>query len=111
EGADRQPARVVFDSGAELPLGSALVNSIDEAPLLVVCAPEAASARRDALERAGVDVIVAPGRTPAARLSAALDELGRREVQDLLLEGGPTLAGAMFDAGEIDQMRVFVAPL
>src|SRR5262249_9309780 len=111
DGAERQPTRIVFDSAAELPLGSALVKSIDEAPLFVVCAPEAGTAPRDALEKAGVEVIVAPGRTRADRLSAALDELGRREIQDLLLEGGPTLAGAMFDAGEIDLMRVFIAPL
>jgi diaminohydroxyphosphoribosylaminopyrimidine deaminase / 5-amino-6-(5-phosphoribosylamino)uracil reductase len=110
-GADRQPTRVVFDSQAHLPLDSALVSSIDEAPLIVICAPEAASARRDALERAGVDVIVAPGRTSGARLESGLDELGRREIQDLFVEGGPTLAGALFDAGEIDQVRLFVAPV
>ncbi len=106
-----QPTRVVFDSYARLPADSALVNSIDEAPLIVICAPEAPSAQRDALERAGAEVIVAPGRTPADRLRAALDELGRREIQDLLVEGGPTLAGALFDAGEIDEMRLFIAPI
>jgi diaminohydroxyphosphoribosylaminopyrimidine deaminase / 5-amino-6-(5-phosphoribosylamino)uracil reductase len=106
-----QPARVVFDSHARLPIHSALVNSIDEAPLIVICAPEAPSAQRDALERAGAEVIVAPGRTPDARLEAALDELGRRQIQDLLVEGGPTLAGALFDAGEIDQLRLFIAPV
>ncbi|HEX6586128.1 MAG TPA: bifunctional diaminohydroxyphosphoribosylaminopyrimidine deaminase/5-amino-6-(5-phosphoribosylamino)uracil reductase RibD [Solirubrobacterales bacterium] len=111
EGEARQPARVVFDSGAQLPLDSALVRSIDEAPLSVVCAPEAASARRDGLERAGAEVIVTPGRTPGARLVAALDELGRRGIQDLLVEGGPMLAGALFDAGEIDEVRLFVAPI
>jgi diaminohydroxyphosphoribosylaminopyrimidine deaminase/5-amino-6-(5-phosphoribosylamino)uracil reductase len=111
EGVSRQPARVVFDSNARLSLDSALVNSVDEAPLLVVCAPEAPTARRDALENAGAQVIVAPGREPNARLVAALDELGRREIQDLLVEGGPTLAGGLFDSGEIDQMRVFVAPI
>ena len=111
EKASRQPTRVVFDSHARLPVDSALVNSIDEAPLIVICAPEAPSAQRDALERAGAEVIVAPGRTPRARLEAALDELGRREIQDLLVEGGPTLAGALFDAGEIDEMRLFIAPV
>ena len=54
---------------------------------------------------------MAPGRTATARLRAALDELGRREIQDLLVEGGPTLAGALFDAAEIDQVRLFIAPL
>jgi diaminohydroxyphosphoribosylaminopyrimidine deaminase/5-amino-6-(5-phosphoribosylamino)uracil reductase len=111
EGEERQPTRVVFDSGAQLPLDSALVTSIDEAPLIVVCAPEAASARRDGLERAGAEVVVAPGRTPRPRLVAALDELGRREIQDLLVEGGPMLAGSLFDAGEIDQIRLFIAPI
>jgi len=111
EAAGRQPTRVVFDSQARLPRDSALVGSIDEAPLLVVCAPEAPSAARDALEAEGAQVIVAGGSDRAARLGAALVELGNREIQDLLLEGGPTLAGALFDAGEIDRLRLFVAPL
>jgi diaminohydroxyphosphoribosylaminopyrimidine deaminase/5-amino-6-(5-phosphoribosylamino)uracil reductase len=106
-----QPLRVVFDSQARLPIDSALIGSIAEAPLLVFCAPEAASARRDALVAAGADVVVTAGADSAVRLAAALDELGRRDVQDLLLEGGPTLAGALFDAGEIDAMRLFVAPV
>jgi diaminohydroxyphosphoribosylaminopyrimidine deaminase/5-amino-6-(5-phosphoribosylamino)uracil reductase len=108
---EKQPTRIVFDSQARLPLESALVTSMDEAPLIVVCAPEAASARRDALEQAGAEVVVAPGRTPRARLESALDELGRREIQDLLVEGGPTLAGALFDSGEIDRVHLFVAPV
>jgi diaminohydroxyphosphoribosylaminopyrimidine deaminase / 5-amino-6-(5-phosphoribosylamino)uracil reductase len=111
DGAGRQPTRVVFDSHARLPLDSALVSSIDEAPLIVVCAPEAASGRRNGLERAGAEVVVAPGRSSRARLEAALDELGRRQIQDLLVEGGPTLAGALFDAGEIDEVRLFLAPV
>jgi diaminohydroxyphosphoribosylaminopyrimidine deaminase / 5-amino-6-(5-phosphoribosylamino)uracil reductase len=111
DGTARQPTRVVFDSQARLPLDSALVTSVDEAPLVVICAPEAASARRDGLERAGAEVVVAPGRTPRARLEAALDEVGRRQIQDLFVEGGPTLAGALFDAGEIDEVRLFLAPV
>jgi diaminohydroxyphosphoribosylaminopyrimidine deaminase/5-amino-6-(5-phosphoribosylamino)uracil reductase len=108
---ESQPIRVVFDSAARLPLDSALLGSLDEAPLLVVCAPEAPSGRRDSLERAGAEVVIAPGRDRGERLRSALDELGRREIQDLLVEGGPTLAGALFDAEEIDELRLFVAPL
>jgi diaminohydroxyphosphoribosylaminopyrimidine deaminase/5-amino-6-(5-phosphoribosylamino)uracil reductase len=94
-----------------LPIDSALVGSIDEAPLIVICAPEAPSAKRDALESAGAEVIVAPGRTDRDRLGAGLTELGRRDVQDMLVEGGPTFAGALFDAGEVDELRLFVAPV
>ena len=45
------------------------------------------------------------------RLADGLDELGRREITSLLVEGGAELAGALLDAGEIDQLRVFIAPL
>ena len=111
EDAAKQPARVVFDSGARLPIESALVASTDEAPLIVICAPEAPSARREALEAAGAEVIVAPGRSHRERLEAGLTELGRRDIQDLLVEGGPTFAGGLFDAGEVDEMRLFIAPV
>ncbi len=111
EGVEKQPSRVVFDSDARLPVESALVESIDEAPLIVICAPAAPSARRDALESAGAEVIVTPGRGYRERLEASLTELGRRDIQDLLVEGGPTFAGGLFDAGEVDEMRLFIAPV
>ena len=60
---------------------------------------------------AGVDVIIATGENEAARVENALDELGAREIQSLLLEGGPHLAGAFLEAGEIDEARMFITPL
>ena len=56
-------------------------------------------------------MIVAPGRTDRDRLEAGLTELGRRDIQEMLVEGGPTFAGALFDVGEIDEMRLFIAPV
>jgi diaminohydroxyphosphoribosylaminopyrimidine deaminase / 5-amino-6-(5-phosphoribosylamino)uracil reductase len=106
----RQPARVVFDSAARLSLDSALVRSIDEARLIVVAAPHAPPDRRDALERAGASVVVAPGEGPD-QIGRALAELGRLEITSVLLEGGPTLAGSFLDAGEIDELRLFIAPV
>ena len=111
EAAPRQPRRVVFDSEASLPLDSALVRSTAESPLIVVCSRAASRTRLQALEAAGAEVIVTSGANEAARVGSALDELGAREVQSLLLEGGPHLAGSFLDAGELDEARVFVAPL
>jgi diaminohydroxyphosphoribosylaminopyrimidine deaminase / 5-amino-6-(5-phosphoribosylamino)uracil reductase len=107
----RQPTRVVFDSEARLPLESALLSSLAEAPLVVVCSDRAPSRRLEALRAAGADTVVLSGRSRAARTRAALEELGRRQLQEVLLEGGPTLAGSFFDAEEIDGLRLFVAPL
>jgi len=107
---DSQPARVVFDSSARLPLDSTLVESIAEAPLVTIVSPAAPSDRVRALREAGAEPIVVDGpRGEAVR--AALAELGRRDVTTLLLEGGPTLAGAFLEAGEVDELRLFYAPL
>jgi diaminohydroxyphosphoribosylaminopyrimidine deaminase/5-amino-6-(5-phosphoribosylamino)uracil reductase len=111
EGVARQPRRVVFDSEARLPLDSQLVREIADVPLIVVCSRAASRTSMQALEAAGVDVIVATGENEAARVEHALDELGSRDIQSLLLEGGPHLAGAFLEAGEIDEARIFLAPL
>ena len=111
EAERRQPTRVVLDSMARLPLDSALVGSLDQAPLLVVCSDRAPSDRIESLRAGGAEPVVVSGRDAGARAVAGLEELGRREIQDVMLEGGPTLAGALFDAGEIDSLRLFVAPL
>ena len=111
EGVARQPRRVVFDSEARLPLHSKLVESAGEVPVIVICSRAASRTAVQALENAGVEVIVASGENEAARVTSALDELGARDVQSLLLEGGPHLTGAFLEAGAIDEARMFVAPL
>jgi diaminohydroxyphosphoribosylaminopyrimidine deaminase/5-amino-6-(5-phosphoribosylamino)uracil reductase len=56
-------------------------------------------------------VIVATGENEPARVRAALDQLGSKGINSVLLEGGPHLAGAFLDAGELDEIRLFLAPL
>lgn len=108
---DRQPMRVIFDSEARLPLDSALVRSAREVPVVVVASRAAPREALASLEAVGVDVIVASGENEAARVVSALNDLGLRNVQSLLLEGGPHLAGAFFEAGEVDWLTLFLAPI
>ena len=108
---ERQPRRVVFDSLARLPPTSQLVGLAAQTPLTVVVSRAAARADTDALEAAGVQVLVATGENEPARVRSALDQLGAGGVSSVLLEGGPHLAGAFLDAGEIDELRLFLAPL
>jgi diaminohydroxyphosphoribosylaminopyrimidine deaminase/5-amino-6-(5-phosphoribosylamino)uracil reductase len=110
EGVARQPRRVVFDSEARLPLDSQLVRGVADVPVTVVCGRAASRTSVQALESAGVDVIVATGGNEAARAASALDGLGQRDIQSVLLEGGPHLAGAFLEAAEIDEARIFIAP-
>ncbi len=106
-----QPRRVVFDTLARLPIDSQLVQAAAEIPLTVVVSRAAARSDTDALEAAGTQVIVATGENEPARVRSALEQLGTLGVSSVLLEGGPHLAGAFLDAGEIDELRLFLAPL
>lgn len=107
----RQPRRVVFDSEGRLPLHSELVRGAREIPLTVVLSRAAPRTAAAALEAAGAEVVVATGANEPARARSALDQLGAAGITSVLLEGGPRLAGAFLDAGEVDEMRLFVAPV
>jgi len=104
EGA-RQPLRVVFDSQARLPLDSQLLQTLDQAPVLVVAAPNAPSNRVAALRNAAADVLQANGLEPALR------ELGARNITSLFLEGGKTLATSFLSQDLIDESRTFIAQM
>jgi diaminohydroxyphosphoribosylaminopyrimidine deaminase / 5-amino-6-(5-phosphoribosylamino)uracil reductase len=101
----RQPKRVIFDSQARLPLDSQLLKTLDQAPVLVVTAPDAPSDRVIALKAAGAETLV------ATDVESALRELGRREITSRFLEGGQTLAAAFLADGQIDESRTFIAPM
>jgi len=111
EGVHRQPRRVVFDSVGRLPLESKLVSDARRVPLTVVVSRAAPRTATDALQAHGAEVIVATGENETARVCSALDQLGSEEISSILLEGGPHLAGAFLDAGEVDEIRMFLAPL
>ena len=109
--ATRQPARVVFDSEARLSADSQLARTAHEVRLILVTSRAADRSRLEALKAAGAEIVVAAGGNEAERVTDALDKLGALGFQSVLLEGGPRLAWAFLDAGEVDEMRIFIAPL
>lgn len=110
EGPVRQPARVVFDSAARLPLGSALVRDAAAAPVVVLAGDAAPAERVAALREAGVDVVVAPG-DARGRVDEGLRALAARGVQSVLVEGGARLAAGLLAAGAVDRVAWFLAPM
>jgi diaminohydroxyphosphoribosylaminopyrimidine deaminase / 5-amino-6-(5-phosphoribosylamino)uracil reductase len=103
----RTPVRIVLDSQAALPLDSHLVRTAREAPVLIAAGPDATQQRCQALQQRGCEVWI--GQAREQRLGELLDELGRRRMTNVLVEGGAQVLGALFDAGMIDEVHVFVA--
>lgn len=106
----RVALRVVLDSHARLPLDSRLVQTAQEVPVLVAVSSEAESQARRRLEEAGCEVLECPGDNCHHRLTALLEELGRRRMTNVLFEGGSQVLGALFDHRLVDEVHVFIAP-
>lgn len=110
----RIPTRIVVDSQATLASSSKLVQTISAAPVMVMAHRSAPAENVQRLEEAGVEVFLSGSASPSesARpdLGECLRELGRREMTNLLIEGGGGLLGSCFDAQLIDEIHVFVAP-
>ncbi|GAB2790928.1 bifunctional diaminohydroxyphosphoribosylaminopyrimidine deaminase/5-amino-6-(5-phosphoribosylamino)uracil reductase RibD [Halomonas shantousis] len=107
--AMRQPLRVIVDSRLRLPLAAACLR---EPGRTLIATAVRDAARRETLERAGAEVIeLPPGEDGRVNLDALLRYLAAEEAcNEVLLETGATLAGAMLDAERIDEMHLFVAP-
>jgi diaminohydroxyphosphoribosylaminopyrimidine deaminase/5-amino-6-(5-phosphoribosylamino)uracil reductase len=109
----RRPLRVIADARARTPLGSRVLD--DAAPTLIAIAEETTE---DTAEEAAAALAArtAVVRLPGAAgkggvdLGALLAELAEREIVSVLLEGGPTLAGAFLADGLVDRVVAYLAP-
>lgn len=108
--ASRQPLRVVVDSRLRLPLAAACLR--EPGRTLVATVDGYDDEHREKLEQAGAEVVVLPAEEGGrVDLEALLSYLAsHEEANEVLLETGATLAGAMLDTGLVDEMQLFVAP-
>jgi len=100
----RQPLRVVVDSGLRTPANAAIL------PALVAC-HRAEHAVRAALEQAGAEVIELPDPGDRVDLAALLTLLAQRGVNEVHVEAGAALNGALLAAGLVDEWVAYVAPM
>ncbi|PLX39441.1 MAG: bifunctional diaminohydroxyphosphoribosylaminopyrimidine deaminase/5-amino-6-(5-phosphoribosylamino)uracil reductase RibD [Hyphomicrobiales bacterium] len=108
----RSPVRVVLDSHARLPINSALVQSTDVAPLWVMVSDDASWRPRDALAAAGATILpVVHDAWGGLDLKRSLQMLSDKGITSVLVEGGATLAKALFAADLVDEAAIFTAPM
>jgi 2,5-diamino-6-(ribosylamino)-4(3H)-pyrimidinone 5'-phosphate reductase len=103
-GESADPARVVADSRARTPTDARVLD--DAATTYVLVSEAAPEEQVEALKSRDARVVTAGERR--TDLSAALAELEREGVEQLMVEGGGELIFSLFDAGLVDELRVFV---
>lgn len=108
--ASRDPVRVVIDSKLELPLDSQIAKTSSRQKTLVFCNASAEALKMEQLQQTGAEVIVLPSDGGNLPLSMVLDELGRRELCSLLVEGGAEINASLIDERLADKIHLFIAP-
>ncbi len=106
-GGWRQPLRVVLDPHLSMPADARMLTLPGRS---VVATRSEDGGVREALERAGAEVWAVPGSGDAVDLQAVLERLGEEQINEVLVETGATLSGAMLQAGLVDELIIYVAP-
>ena len=102
----RQPLKVVIDSRLELPLDARLLATGEV--LLVTVSADLEKA--NALRERGVEILNLPNASGNVDLPELMQELGRRGINELHVEGGYRLSGALVAAGLVDELLLYQAP-
>jgi len=110
-GSAKKILRVVLDPALRTPPDAKILMNPARGSLLLYANEGASSPRKERLLRSGAEVVVFPGRGPELDLHRVLEDLGRREIAGLLVEGGGRIAAGFLDAGLVDKVLLIFAPL
>jgi diaminohydroxyphosphoribosylaminopyrimidine deaminase/5-amino-6-(5-phosphoribosylamino)uracil reductase len=102
-----QPVRVVLDSRLRMPPGARMLSLAGQTLVMCVDQDPTHAAR---LEAAGAHIYRAPESHGRVDLQAALSYLAGQDINEVLLEAGPTLAGQALQAGVVDELVIYMAP-
>lgn len=110
-----QPLRIILDSHLRIPMGSRLVRSAKEYPLLIVCNEstrdrEEGTSRIQKLEEAGAKVWTLPEKNGHPDLNVLMQRLGEEKIDSVLIEGGGTVNEAALKAHIVHHVYAYIAP-
>ncbi len=105
---ERQPLRVVLDSGLRMRPEARMLQG--EKPNVLIYTALSDAGKIAALEQAGASVCVLPDGNMRVDLAAMLADMGRRGCNEVLVEAGSTLNGALLRAGLVDELLLYIAP-
>lgn len=108
---NRSPVRIVVDSKLQTEPGCNLFSDLPRVPLWLLCANDFDTKRSSALESAGAEILPIADSLTQDGLDPGLllNVLARRGITRLLVEGGPKIAGAFWNAGLIDEAVMFIS--
>ena len=107
----RDPARIIVDNLARLPLRAKVINRASTAPTYIAVSEMASQARLEALEREGVQVIRVEESPRRVSLACLLQTLGKMGFLSVMIEGGAEINASALTEGVVDKILLFMAPM
>lgn len=110
------PLRIVCDSKLRIPENCRLVQTAKEIPVIVACCAEYVKGENmmgkiQRLEKLGVEVVMMPCNADGhADVSVLFEELGKRKIDSVLVEGGADLNYGVLESGNVKKIFAFIAP-
>lgn len=102
----RQPKKMVVDSHLRIAASAKLFR---DGGATVICA-SAEAGKQDALQQVGAEILCLPDPDGRVDLAGLMQELGRRQINELHVEAGAKLNGALIAAGCVDELLIYLAP-
>ena len=102
---DRQPIRAVLDSRLRMPLSAGMLEMPGQT--ILYCTDDA---RQQPLLDAGAHVVCVKPSAGALDVGQVLGDLANREINDVLVEAGPTVSGHLLSCGLVDELVIYQAP-
>jgi len=105
----RQPLRIILDAEGKTPVAAKIFH--EPGTVLMAVGEKIEPAKKQAYLDAGADVILLPAKRGLVDLTVLFKSLGARQIASVLVEGGSTVLGSVFDSGLTDKVITFVAPI
>ncbi|HHY91417.1 MAG TPA: bifunctional diaminohydroxyphosphoribosylaminopyrimidine deaminase/5-amino-6-(5-phosphoribosylamino)uracil reductase RibD, partial [Clostridiales bacterium] len=106
----RNPVRIIVDSRGRIPLEANVLQCDAETATIIATTKQIDGKKKEAIEKKGARVLILPSKEGKVSLKDLMRELGRLQIDSVLLEGGSTLNASALQEGIVDKVAAFIAP-
>jgi diaminohydroxyphosphoribosylaminopyrimidine deaminase/5-amino-6-(5-phosphoribosylamino)uracil reductase len=107
----RNPLRIIVDSKGRIPSEANVLQTEDDKRTIIAATDDMPEIKQRQLRDKGIEIIITDKRNGKVDIMQLVEELGKRGVDSLLVEGGGTVAASFLEEGLINKVAIFIAPV
>ncbi len=107
----RNPVRIIVDSKGRIPAEAKVLETDEKRRTIIATTEEMRTEKLSVLNNKGVEIIITDKKDGKVDIRQLMNELSKRGIDSLLVEGGGTVASAFIEEGLIDKVAFFIAPV